>query len=351
MRIAIIGSLATKVPPPGQGSVERLAAAQTAGLLRRGHTVTLFAPAGSRADSGVALIELGESNSWRLPDGRKPEEVYGAAFGLRQQMVNLTKLLALLRERQEEFEVVLNNCFNEAPLLATDEALRVPIFHVMHVPIIPQAAEVFAARKTRLVPISNAQRRAFPQLNYTATVYNGVDPAEFAFGSGEGNYLLYLGSIGKNKNPKDALLAARATGEKLLIGGRIKDYHYYEKEIKPLVDGKQIQWVGEIGAKEVVSLYQKAKAFLFPTLWEEPFGLVAIEALSCGTPVIAYPNGGLPEIIKDGVNGYLVSGLTQMIEKISQIKAIDRGACRQSVEEKFTLDHMVAKYEQVLQNI
>ena len=351
MRIAIIGSLATPVPPPGQGSVERLAAAQATGLSRRGHSVTLFAPAGSVVPSGVTVIELGESNSWRLPDGRRPEEVYGAAFGLRQQMVNFTKLLALLRARQGEFEVVLNNCFNETPLLESIEALSVPILHIMHVPIIPQAAEIFLRRKTRLVPISDAQKRAFPELNYTATVYNGVDPAEFAFSPGQGRYLLYLGSIGRNKNPKDALLAARATGEKLMLGGRIKDYNYYEKEIKPLVDGEQIQWVGEIGAREVVNLYQKAKAFLFHTLWEEPFGLVAIEALSCGTPVIAYPHGGIPEIVKDGVNGYLVKDLAQMIEKISQVATIDRAACRRSVEEKFTLDYMVAKYEQVLQSI
>lgn len=353
MRIAIVGSAVTIIPPDGQASVERLAYYQAMGLAKRGHEVTLFAPTGSNiANEHIHLVELGPSmraTPSNIGD-KKPEEIYGAAYTTRARMSNIARLLEYLLEHQKDFDVILNNSFDEAPILELAGIIKIPCFHIMHVPIIPQAADVFRQKHTRLIPISNAQRRAFTDLNYFQTVYNCVDTDEFVFSSNPGNYLLYLGSIGRNKNPHDAVLAAKESGQLLKIGGKLKDRAYYEEAIAPYVDGKQIIWVGELHPKEVVTLYQDAKAFIFPTLWEEPFGLVAIEALSCGTPVIAYPNGGLVEIIKNGVNGFLVKDRQEMVEKIKLLDQIDRNACRKSVIERFSVDHMVEGYEAVLMN-
>jgi len=345
MRIAIIGSVLTVIPPEGQASVERLAYYQAEGFGKRGHQVTLYAPHGSISTlPNVTTIDIG----LEMKAIKNPEEVYGGAYTTRARFANDARLLEHLVAHQDEFDVVLNNSFDEAPLFASHPDLHVPMYHIMHVPIIPQAAEIFRIHKTRLIPISDAQKNAVPDLNYAKTVYNCVDTREFAFSAAAGTYLLYLGSIGKNKNPKDAILAAKETGNELRIGGKLKDRAYYEQEIAPLVDEKQIVWTGELHAKEVIALYQGAKAFLFPTMWEEPFGLVVIEAMSCGTPVIAYPNGGLPEIVQDGVNGYLVKDRQEMDQKIQLLDKIDRKACRQSVIDRFSVDKMVDGYLEVL---
>lgn len=351
MRIAVIGSVLTVIPPDGQASVERLAYYQAEGFGKRGHQVTLYAPHGSISTlKNVTTVDVGLPMKATPPgaEGKNPEEVYGGAYTTRARFSNDANLLSHLIAHQTEFDVILNNSFDEAPVFATHPDVHTPMFHIMHVPIIPQVAEIFRERKTRLIPISDAQKKAFPDLNYEKTVYNCVDTNEFAFSGSKGTYLLYLGSIGRNKNPKDAILAAKETGNELRIGGKLKDRAYYEKEIAPLVDGKQIVWTGELHPKEVVALYQGAKAFLFPTLWEEPFGLVVIEAMSCGTPVIAYPNGGLPEIIQNGVNGFLVKDRAEMDQKILLLDTIDRNLCRKSVLERFSVDQMVDGYLGVL---
>src|SRR3989344_5302489 len=137
----------------------------------------------------------------------------------------------------------------------------------------------------------------------------------------------------------------------MLIGGRIKDTKYYESEIKPLIDGTQIQWVGEKHGDEIVKLYQGAKVFLFPTLWEEPFGLVLIEAMSCGTPVIAYPHGAIPEIVTNGKVGFLVNSVAEMAAKIKEIDTIKREDCRKRVEEFFSIEQMINKYKILLRTL
>ncbi len=350
MNIAIIGSLLTPVPPSGQGSVELLAYYQALIMARDGHNISLFAPSDSHVPHDrVRIVETGSSvaSFTRSVTTNSPEEVYGAAYNARLRQVNLSNTLELLK-KISDIDVILNNCFDEAPVFATEDRIKIPMFHIMHVPILPQAAAIFKKYKTRLIPISNAQRPDQPDLNYTDTVYNGVDTAKFTYSGDHDGYLLYLGSMGRNKNPKDAILAAKESGNTLLLGGRIKDRDYYETELAPLIDGKQIQWIGEKHPDEIIRIYQRAKAFLFPTLWNEPFGLVAIEALSCGTPVIAYPNGGLVEIIKDGVNGYLVKNRQEMVQKIKEIDKIDRAVCRTYAEGHFSMEKMVKEYERVL---
>ena len=375
MRIAILGSVVTQIPPSGQAAIETLVYEQALGLAKKGHKILLFAPKGSKVEHpNVEIVEIGsggtlsgagkESGPFKgstLRAGHSElnlsEEKYGSSYKLRLEITNLGVLIKELLDRKDQYDVVLNNLRGEAVVVPVLNYLQKPMAHVMHLPLFDELSNLFKIYNTPLISISNAQRKAYQDLNYVATVYNGVDPDVFTFNETPEDYYLYLGSIGKNKNPKDALIACKETGVKLVVGGRVKDKEYYEKEISPLVDGTRISWVGELDPQKVRELYQRARAFLFPTLWAEPFGLVLIESMSCGTPVIAYPNGAVPEVIKNGYNGYLVNNVGEMKTKILEIEKMGlevqklRQNARKSVEEKFTVGKMVEGYEEVLANL
>lgn len=354
MRIAILGSVALPVPPVAQGGAEWIAYHQTKGLAERGHEVLLFAPKESKV-VGVSLIEVGvgkTASGVGREKGKGEEKIYGASYKLRLEISNLAKIIEELIKRKAEYDLILNNLRGESVLLpVVYHFIKKPILHVLHLPIFREIAEAFEKFNTPIISLSYSQRKEFPNLNYVANVPNGVDIRKFTYSSSHKDYLLYLGSMGKNKNPKDAILAAKMAGEKLILGGRIKDMGYFKDDLEPLVDGRQIKWVGEVTQDEVIKLYQGAKAFLFPTLWQEPFGLVMIEALSCGTPVIAYPNGAVPEVVKDGKNGFIVRNLKEMSKAIKKINQINREECRRYVEKNFTVEKMVERYEKALQKL
>lgn len=354
MRIAILGSVVTKIPPSGQAAIESLVYYQALGLGNRGHKIFLFAPSLSLIPSeNVEIIEVGDGGTL-TGLGKEAEkekmmtEKIGSSYKLRLEIANLGILLSKFIERKDEFDIVLNNLRGEAVVVPIASFFHKTLFHVMHLPLFDELTLLFKKYGTKLISISNAQRKAYPDADYAATVYNGVDPSVFSYNDNPSDYFLYLGSIGRNKNPKDAILACKMAGVPMVIGGRIKDRDYYGKEIAPFIDGKQIRWVGELSRGEIIELYRQAKGFLFPTLWEEPFGLVLIEAASCGTPAIAYPNGAIPEIIEDGKNGYLVRNVSEMSEKIREIGKIKRENCRKVVEEKFSIEKMIDSYEKVL---
>lgn len=352
MRIALLGSVTSVIPPNSQAAIERLVYEQAMGLADRGHEILLFAPAGSTiSHKNVTLVPVADK-VLLTGEGREgktlEEETYGSSYKLRLEVANMARVLDELVDRKAQYDIILNNLRSEAVVWSVASYVGKPVFHVMHLPLFPELLPLALKHNVRVISISDAQQKAAPDFPYAGTVYNAVDTNDFAFNPTPGDYVLYLGSIGANKNPKDAILAARAAGVPMKIGGRIKDAAYYEKEIAPLIDGTRVTWVGEQHPKDVIALYQQAKAFLFPTLWEEPFGLVVIEAMSCGTPVIAYPHGAIPEIVEDGKNGYLVNSSTEMAQKIAQIDQIDRNVCRKIVEEKFSIAKMIDGYEKLL---
>lgn len=354
MRIAILGSTALPVPPLAQGGAEWIAYHQAKGLAERGHEILLFAPEESEVP-GVTLIKVGvgkTASGVGREKGKGEEKIYGASYKLRLEISNLAQVIEELVKRRNDYDLILNNIRGEAVLLpVVYHFIKKPFCHVLHLPIFSQLAESFQKFKTPIISLSFAQRREFPRLNYLANVPNCVDIKKFAYSPSAQDYLLYLGSMGRNKNPKDAILAAKKAGEKLILGGRIKDMAYFKDDLEPLVDGRQIKWVGEVTREEVIKLYQGAKAFLFPTLWQEPFGLVMIEALSCGTPVIAYPNGAVPEVIVDGKTGFLVKNVSLMARAIKKIDQIKRENCRKYVEANFTVEKMVEGYEKALMRL
>lgn len=405
MRIAILGSVALPVPPPAQGGTEWIAYYQAKGLADLGHKVILFAACGSEKDGSYELVEVGGGDTVSgssIPDfsdtpphvrlnihgsissafslqsntgrGRSSKSVSSDPYqiltniessrNLRKENVYLAQVMEELMRRKDDYDIILNNMRGEAVFLPVAKILGRPFVNVMHLPLFAELADLFRKYNTHIITISNAQRKDFPGLKYLATIGNCVDTDKFLFGSGgppagqvpsgnlAGGYLLMMGTVGRHKNQGAAIRVAKMLGMKLVLAGKIRDMDYY-RQLQKDIDGESIKWVGELGFEEKLSLYQNAKALLFPVLWEEPFGLVMIEAMACGTPVVAYGNGAIPEVVVDGKTGFVIEDNSEegMIEAIRRIDTIRREDCRKHVLENFTVEKMVKDYEKALQNI
>jgi len=350
MRIAILGSVALPVFPPFQGGTEWIAYYQAQGFSDKGHQVTLFGAKGTAENfknSKVKVVEVGGGN---VVSGSKNEAKFDPVYmeasrNLRLETVYLGEVAQKLIELKDEYDFILNNIRGEAVFLPIAKLLNKPFVNVMHLNLFDELASILKEFNVHVVTISNAQRKNYPDLNYLATVYNGVDTDKYKFNDKPEDYLLMVGTIGRHKNQAAAINVAKKTGKKLVLTGKIRDKDYFE-ELKKDIDGEQIKWVGEISFEEKLDLYRNAKAFIFPILWEEPFGLVMIEALSCGTPVVAYGNGAVPEVIENGKTGFVVENEDQMANVIlKDIDNVSRFTCRRMVEEKFTLKKMIDDYE------
>jgi len=355
MRILVLGSVALSVPPPAQGGTEWIVYYQAKGLAQRGHSILLLAAKSSKAnfsEQNIKVVEIGKGDVVVGSDKEKQFDptLIEASRKLRLEMVYLSEVAEKLIELKDEYDVILNNMRGEAVFLPLAKLLNKPFVNVMHLNLFPELAEIFQTYNTNIVTISNAQRKDFPNLNYLGTIYNCVDTKEFTFNSNPSDYLLTVGSIGRHKNQAEAIKVAKELGMKLVLAGKIRDQDYFE-EIKKNIDGKQIKWVGEIGFEEKNKYYQNAKAFLFPILWEEPFGLVMIEAMACGTPVIAFNHGAVSEVVRDGLTGFIVENHEQMVQAVKKIDSINRQDCRQYVEGNFSIEKMVDGYEKALQKL
>jgi len=360
MKIAILGSVALTVPPFRQGGTEWIAYYQAEGLGKLGHKILLFAATGSKREN-YELIEVGGGDTI-AGSGTIQDRFYGSSIpdrhytessrNLRKENVYLAQVIQQLIDRKDDYDLILNNMRGEAVFIPLAKTLGKPFVNVMHLPLFPELASLFKQYNTNIITISNAQRKNFPFLNYLATIYNCVDVKKFVFNKKGSDYLLMLGSISPHKNQLGAIRVARKLGMDLVLAGKIGDQNYFNK-IKKEIDGVKIQWVGELSVEAKMELYQNARAFLFPILWEEPFGLVMIEAMACGTPVIAFANGAIPEVLVDGLTGYVIEGNSEekMAEAIKKIDKIRREDCRKYVEEKFTVEKMVGDYEKALLEI
>ncbi|MBI2621033.1 MAG: glycosyltransferase family 4 protein [Candidatus Levybacteria bacterium] len=355
MRILILGSVALPIPPPAQGGTEIIVYYQVKGLSEKGHKIMLVGPKGTSRnfkDTKVKVFEVGGGDvvAGSLREQKFDPEKTEGSRKLRLEMAYLAQVAKLVAEKSSDYDLILNNMRGEAEFLPLAKILKKPFVNVAHLNIFEELAKLFSAYQTPLITISNSQRSDFPDLNYLATVYNGVDTSKYTFNNKASDYLLMMGSIGRHKNQAAAIRVAKKLGMKLVLAGKIRDKDYFE-ELKKDIDGVQIKWVGEMGFDQKLKLYQEAKAFLFPILWNEPFGLVMIESLSCGTPVIAHRRGSTSEILRDGLTGFLVADEQMMIEAIKKIDKIKREVCRKHVEDNFTVEKMVDDYEKALLRI
>lgn len=339
MRIALLSSFEETVPPKMYGGTERIVYTLAEEWTKMGHDVTLFASGDSQ--TSARLIPCTPRAIRVLKEARDPTT---------RQALNLDALAnALQYIREEQYDIVHNNfgwqtllfnAFLDWPMVTTphyslDKAI-VPADHKMY--------NYF--RSAPFISISNSQRRHSPKLNYIATVYHGINAEEFEFNDKPEDYLLFLGRIHPQKGPVHAIKIAKSTGQKLLIAAKTDpaEFDYLRKRIRPLVDGKQIVWIGEVGHEEKVRLLKNARALLSPLQWDEPFGIVNLESMACGTPVITMRRGSMPEIIEDNKTGFLCRTMAEMRAAIGKIDTIDRRACRRHVEQHFTTRQMALGY-------
>jgi glycosyltransferase involved in cell wall biosynthesis len=204
-----------------------------------------------------------------------------------------------------------------------------------------------------LVSISDAQRAPLSDLNWVATVHHGLPVGDYAMGHGRGDYVLFLGRISGEKRPHVAIDVARRAGVRLVIAAKVDraDEAYWETEVRPRLDGPGVEYVGETDLDETVRLLQDARALLFPIDWPEPFGLVMIEAMACGTPIVTRRRGSTPEVVEDGVTGFVCDDDVAVEQALGQIDRIDRQACRDRAETRFSVERMADDYEVVYRGL
>lgn len=340
MRIAQIAPLWERVPPPAYGGTELVVSLLTDELVRRGHEVTLFATADSVT---LARLEPGAPHPLRLMEATPQEEqIYNA--------LQLSKVY----ERANDFDIIHSHIdFSAFPYA---NLVKTPTVHTTH-GIVPAWVEpiYIKNRHQNFVSISNSQRRDDLDLNYIATVYNGIDPDAHLFHPQPDNspYLAFLGRISPEKGPHLAIEIAKRAGWHLKIAGKVDraDREFFEREIAPLIDGKQIEFLGEADRAQKSEIMGGAVATLFPITWREPFGLVMTESMACGTPVIAMALGSAPEVIVHGKTGFLCQSVDECVAALARISEIDRRTCRQHVEQHFSVQAMVDGYEAVYRRV
>ena len=281
------------------------------------------------------------------------------ALRLRKQKVfdcvpyNL-KMLGMVAERAEEFDVIHNH--HDYWMLPLSRMVRTPLLTTLHGRLdLPDIASAFLSYpEASYVSISDSQRRPMPGLKWAATIRHGLDIEALRFEKKPGKYLAFLGRIGPEKRPEWAIEMARLAGVPLKIAAKIEGKEgqdYYDAFVRPHVDGRQIEYVGEISEGEKSEFLGGAFALAFPIDWPEPFGLVMVEALACGTPVLARPCGAAGEILRDGVTGFLDLDIRQLARRVADLPSIDRLGCRRWAETRFSLQRMIEDYIHVYRNL
>lgn len=327
------------VPPQKYGGTELVASLLTEELVKLGHEVTLYACGGSKTNAN--LIEVIDKPLYDILGGFKFDAIQFHDF--------MEIKLAFDAARDGKFDIIHSHMglqmatlgnFSPVPMLTTNHSSLSPDFE-------PLAK---MAKDSNYVSISNSQRMLAPYLNYIATVYHGINTKEFEFEPTSGDYLLFLATMSKDKGVDRAIDIAKRTGMKLIMAGDIRKGSDYN-DIKSLIDGEQITYLGEVDAQKKNELMKNAKAYIFPIRWSEAFGLTVVESLASGTPVIAYPNGSLPELIDDGKTGFLVNSIDQAIEAVKKIGNISRQECRRQAVERFDVSIMAKNYVKVYKNL
>lgn len=325
MKIALLGPIAWRTPPRHYGPWEQVTSLLAEGLVSRGVDVTLFATRDSltrAALDGVSPSGYAETEGL---DGRVWEALHVAhAFA-----------------RSDEFDLVHSH-LDWLPL-AFAAHCRVPLLTTIHgfsgAAILPAYTQ---ARSAHFVSISNADRAT--QLTYAATIYHGIDLETLPLSAGGGDALVVFGRIHPDKGTAAAIEIARRAGRRLVICGIVQDERYFRELVLPHVDGDRVTYLGSVGPEQRAAVLGSAAALLHPIAFAEPFGLSVVEAMACGTPVIAYPLGSMPEVIDEGVTGFLVPDVAAAVSAVSKAVALERGAVRRVAERRFGAARMVDEY-------
>jgi glycosyltransferase involved in cell wall biosynthesis len=332
MRIAQLAPLAESVPPKLYGGTERVVAWLVDQLVQLGHDVTLFASGDSRTRGKLHPVW---PHALRL--GRKGADP-NAACAL---------LLEAIAKRASEFDVIHAHIdWLPLPLLSR---LGVPFLMTMHGRLdLPGLRDVIREfPEANFVSISGHQRLPLPDANWSATIQHGLPVDLFRPSYGPKSYLAFLGRLTAEKGPEDAIRIARAAGKPLRIAAKIPraETAYFKKRLQPHIDGENVRLVGEVDDARKQPFLANAAALLFPIDWPEPFGLVMIEAMACGTPVIAYRSGSVPEVVDDGVTGFIVDSEAEAVSAVRGVARLDRRQVRARFEQRFSAHRMAREYE------
>ncbi len=333
IRVAMLSSIAWRTPPRKYGPWEQITSLLTEELVKLGVDVTLFATQDSITTGKLKAV---------APHG------YGEDKQMEAKVWECLHISEVF-EHANEFDII-HNQFDFLPLTYS-QLTKTPVITTIHGISSEKIVPVYKKYngKVKYVSISNADRH--PSLDYVKTIYHGINIEQFLFQPNPEDYLLFFARIDHQKGAAEAIRIAKATGYKLILAGRAYDKEYFDQEVAPHLDNNQIVYAGNVGSEERNRLLGGAKALLHLINFDEPFGLSVIEAMACGTPVIAMSRGSMPEIILDKKTGFLIHNTEEVIQAVKQIEQIDRYACRREVEERFTAARMAQDYLQAYQQI
>jgi glycosyltransferase involved in cell wall biosynthesis len=333
MKVAVLSPVAWRTPPRHYGPWEQIASNIAEGLIKKGVEVTLFATGDSITGGTLdAVCDAGYEED-RTQDAKVLECLH----------------ISNVMEKADQFDLIHNN-FDFLPLTYSG-LIKTPVITTIHgfssTKIIPVYKKYNDT--SHYVSISNADRNN--ELKYLATVYNGLNTNDFSFNALPDDYLLYFGRIHHDKVTAEAINIAKKSNRKLLIAGIIQDANYYRELVEPFIDNEQIIYVGHAGPDKRKELLGNAAALLHPINFNEPFGMSVAEAMLCGTPVIAFNKGSMPELIKDAETGFLVNTVDEAVEAVANLSAINREQCCRWATSQFSSEKMVADYYRLYQQI
>ncbi len=333
IRIAVLSPISWRTPPRHYGPWESVVSLLTEQLVQMGLDVTLFA-SGDSHTSGQLVAACPRPYSEDSSVNPKVAEC-----------LHISEVF----ERAADFDLIHNH-FDYLPLSYTG-LIDTPVLTTIHgfsSPSILPVYKIYNGR-THYVAISEADKS--PELDYIATIHHGIDVAQFAFAEAEGEYLLFFGRIHPEKGVAEAIKVARRVGMKLVIAGIVQDREYFDTEVEPHLDGVTVEYLGAVGPEQRSEVLGRALVLLHLISFDEPFGLSLVESMACGTPVIAFNRGSMPEIITHGKTGYLVEDIEQAVDAVAAVGSIDRFDCRSDVERRFSHIRMAEDYARVYQDI
>jgi UDP-glucose:tetrahydrobiopterin glucosyltransferase len=371
MRIALIAPLVSPIAPPYLGGAQALLADLAAGLAARGHRVTLFAASGSRIDApGVTVRDLG------IDAGQlRPAQFFGKRAGdseaeaadpvFFRSAQGFLRVFTQVQQELDDYDLIHAHAF-DWPAFAFGALLaeRRPLLHTLHLPAVNESINLLlrdlreTGNPTRLITVSQACAATYaPYAAMDAIIFNGIDVAATPFGAqaDADGFLLFAGRISPEKGVTDAIEIARRAGRRLLLAGSIYDQAYFDEQVRPALEANKdaASYLGTLAHADLWRLMSRASALLMPIAWEEPFGLVAADALAAGCPVIAYARGALPELISDGETGFLIppGDLDGAARAVAQIDTLSRAACRARAEARFSLPRMLDDHERLYEGL
>ena len=333
MRIAVLSPVAWRTPPLHYGPWESVVSLLTEELIRMGVDVTIFATGDSQTSGKLVAVCPRPYAEDHSVDPKVAECLH----------------ISEIFERCADYDLIHNH-FDFLPLTYSG-LVKTPLLTTIHGFSSPKIMPVYKKYNDRGYYVAISESDKSPELNYIATIHHGIDLAQFPFSEADGNYLLFFGRIHPDKGVFEAIQVAQRVGIKLVIAGIVQDQDYFATKVEPHIDGVTVEYLGSIGPDRRADILGGALALLHLISFDEPFGLSLIESMACGTPVIAFDRGSMPELIRPGITGYIVESIESAMDAVAAIKEIDRSECRTDVEQRFTSTRMARDYVRIYEEI